>query len=255
MPPTQAMPKAKAAALKAIELDPLLAEAHTSLAGVEMAYDWDCAAAEKEYSRAIELNANYATAHHWYSHCLVIMGRFPEGIGEIQQAHELDPLSMTINDFWALALYYSRDYAQAVAQFRAMADLDPSARSAASYGLVDVYEQQGDYAHALEAWRNMSLSSGKAQDAAALASAYASAGPGGYWKKRIELAQQQRSTPPLDLAKLYARQGNRDGAMALLHRAYQERSAWLNFMGCEPAFDTLRADFRFRKLAREVGVS
>ncbi len=97
-----------------------------------MAYDWDCAAAEKEYARAIELNANYATAHHWYSHCLVIMGRFPEGIGEIQQAHELDPLSMTINDFWALALYYSRDYAQAVAQFRAMADLDPSARSAAS---------------------------------------------------------------------------------------------------------------------------
>ena len=95
--------------------------------------------------------------------------------------------------------------------------------------------------------------SGNTQDANALASAFSSEGQAGYWKKRIELAQKQRSTPAFALAKLYARQGNRVAALESLERAYQERSAWFNFIGREPAFDSLRTDPRFQKLEHEVG--
>jgi TolB-like protein/DNA-binding winged helix-turn-helix (wHTH) protein/Tfp pilus assembly protein PilF len=255
LPPKEAMPKAKAAASKALQLDSSLAEAHTSLALVQTAYEWDYAAAENEFIRAIELNPNYATAHHWYAHYLAIRRRFPEALNEIQRAHDLDPYSLVINEFWGLALYYSRDYEGALAQFRSMLDLDPSVKPGVYEQLARVYEEQGDYARAAELLRDVLMLSGATQDAASLANAYAAGGAEAYWRTRVELARRQPAASALDLAILYAHQGDRDGALRSLERAYQERSPWLNFIGCEPAFDSLRAAPRFQKLAHQVGLS
>jgi serine/threonine protein kinase/tetratricopeptide (TPR) repeat protein len=254
LPPKEAMPKAKDAALKALQLDSSLAEAHASLATVKMSYEWDYIAAENEFARAIELNPNYATAHHWYAHYLVIKQRFPEALIEIQKAHDLDPYSLVINGFWGLALYYSRDYERASIQFRSMLDLDPSERPIVSEKLAEVYEQKGDYAHALEQRRDALMLSRATEDAKSLANAYAHGGAETYWCKRIELAQRPPAASALDLAILYARQGDRDRALRFLERAYQEHSPWLNFMACEPAFDSIRTDPRFQKLAHEIGL-
>jgi tetratricopeptide (TPR) repeat protein len=252
LPPNEAMSKARMAATKALAFDDGLAEAHTSLALIETAYDWDYAAAEREFKRAIELNPNYATAHHWYAHYLVIQRRFAEALTEIQQAHDLDPYSLTINDFHGLALYYSRDYAGALAKFNSLADLDPSAASMASGGLVMVYEQQGNYAQAVEEWRKLLANSEDEQRAVALARDYASSGVQGYWSDRVKL--MPRSASPLELAVVDAHQGDRAAALEELSRAYEQHSPWINFIAAEPAFDSLHSDPRFRKLLQQLGL-
>jgi tetratricopeptide (TPR) repeat protein len=245
LPPKEATPKARAAALRALELDSSLAEAHTSLALVKTAYEWDYASAEKEFTRAIELNPNYATAHHWYAHYLAIKRRFPEALNEIQRAHDLDPYSLVINGFWGDALYYSGDYERALAQLRAMLDLDPSIKPVVYEQLARVYEQQGDYARAIEQRREALILSGAAQDAASLANAYAAGGAEAYWRKRVEVARRPPEASALDLAILYARQGDRDAALKSLERAYLERSPWLNFIN-------LRASLRFPSYCSRV---
>jgi predicted Zn-dependent protease len=143
-----------------------------------LSYEWDYVAAENEFTRAIELNPNYATAYHWYAHYLVIKRRFPEALNEIQRAHDLDPYSLVINGFWGRALYYSRDYERASIQFRSMLDLDPSEKPIVYEQLARVYEQQGDYAHAVEQRRDALMLSGAAQDATSLANAYATGASG-----------------------------------------------------------------------------
>jgi TolB-like protein/DNA-binding winged helix-turn-helix (wHTH) protein/Flp pilus assembly protein TadD len=254
LPPKEAMPKAKAAALKALQLDNSLAEAHTSLATIKLSYDWDYAGAENEFTRAIELNPNYSTAHHWYAHYLAVKLRFPEALSEIQKAHDLDPYSLVVNDFWGLTLYYSKDYERALAQFRARLDLDPNQELTTYEKIARVYEQQGDYVRAVENEDNALTLSGAAQDAEPLPNAYAQGGARAYWRKRIELAQRAPAASALELAILYAYEGDRDAALRSLERAYQEHSPWLNFMACEPAFDSLRADPRFQKLAHLIGL-
>src|SRR5258708_38305940 len=120
------MPKARTAALKALQIDEVLAEPHTSLALIAENYDYDWQTAEKEYQQAIELNPNYATAHHWYAECLMWQGRFDEALRESERARQLDPLSLIIATDHGAILYYSRQYDPAIAQSRAVLDLDPS---------------------------------------------------------------------------------------------------------------------------------
>lgn len=252
MAPKEAMPKAKAAAVKAIELDPSLAEAHTSLAAVNMAYDWDYSAAEKEFRRAIALNPNYATAHHWYAHYLVIRQRFPEALDQIQLAHDLDPYSLPINVFYGKTRYYSRDYVGALTYFRSMSDLDPYATSVAADELVTVYEQQGDYAHALEQWRKVLARSDGDQNAVAMARAYSSSGAQGYWRERLRVLP--KTSPPFETATIYARARDRAAAIDELNRAYEQHSPWLNFIAADPAFDAVRSDPRFRNLLHRLGL-
>jgi TolB-like protein/DNA-binding winged helix-turn-helix (wHTH) protein/lipopolysaccharide biosynthesis regulator YciM len=252
LPPNEAMPKAKAAAVNALAIDHGSAEAHTALALIETAYDWDYAAAEREFRHALELNPSYATAHHWYAHYLVVRQRFPEALSEIQQAHDLDPYSLTINSFNGMARYYSRDYAGALAQFRSMAELDPDATRMVSGWLVRVCEQLGDYAQAVEQWRSLLAASDKEGEAIALARAYASSGVQGYWRERLKLAPE--ATPPLELAALYAHLGDRSAALRELDQAFEQHSPWLNFIAADPAFDPLRADPRFLTLLRQLGL-
>lgn len=143
------MPKAKAAATKALQLDDTLAEAHTSLAAVLARYDWDWPGAEKEFKRAIELNPRYAVAHEWYAAWyLVPMGRLQEAIAEEKRAQELDPVSLIINFELGIVLYYAREYDQAIEQFRKTLELNPNFPQAQTYVAV-AYGQKGMYEQAV----------------------------------------------------------------------------------------------------------
>ena len=146
--PREAMPKAKAAAIRALELDETLAEAHTSLGRVLAIYDWDWPSAEKEYKRAIELNPRYATAHQWYGGWLQVMGRHDEALAERKKAQEMDPLSLVLNFEWGLGFYYARNYDRAIEQFQATLELDQNFPAAHTL-LSAAYEQKGMYDEAL----------------------------------------------------------------------------------------------------------
>jgi TolB-like protein/DNA-binding winged helix-turn-helix (wHTH) protein/tetratricopeptide (TPR) repeat protein len=253
--PNEAMPKAKTAAMKALELDNSLAEAHNSLALVKLSYDWDYPGAESEFKRAIELDPNYATAHHWYAHYLVIAGRFDEALNEIQLAHQLDPYSEVINIWWGRIYYYQGDYQRAIAQFQSMLELDPAFGPMVFGALAEVYEQQGNYARAIEEHQRAFSAIGRPQDGVALANAYAAGGADLYWRERIrqsQLAAAGAPEPTLALAIDYARSRNGDAALNSLERAYREQSPWLNFMEREPAFEWLRTEPRFQKLAANL---
>jgi tetratricopeptide (TPR) repeat protein len=149
------MPKARAAAIRAIELNEGLAEAHTSLAAIAQNYDWDWATAEKEYRRAIQLNPNYATAHHWYAECLALEGRFNEAFAEIGKARELDPLSLIIAADYGSILYFSRQFGPAIQQFHTVLEMDPDFPRAQMISYA--YVEEGRFPEALaivSRWRS-----------------------------------------------------------------------------------------------------
>ena len=140
LPPRETLPRAKAAALKALELDDTLAEAHTTLAGVLAAYDLDWPAAEREFRRALQLNPRYANAHQWYAlRYLAPMGKLDEAIAEMKRAQELDPLSPIISTNLGVAYYYARQYDQAMEQYRKTLEMDPNF-IAATFRLIGIYE-------------------------------------------------------------------------------------------------------------------
>jgi len=157
----EAFSKAKAAASRALEIDDTLAEAHASLALVKMAYDWDLAAAESEFKRAIELNPNYATAHHWYADCLMLMGRTDQAIASIRRAQELDPLSLIISRDAGRLFYFARRYDEAIEECQKALELDPNFYPL-HVTLADAYVQKRDYQQAINHYQNViNLSGGR----------------------------------------------------------------------------------------------
>src|SRR5215472_7323337 len=160
LPPRQAMPEAKAAALKALQIDAALAEAHTSLAMVHLLYEWDLAASEKEFRRAIELDPNYTTAHHLYSHCLLPLGRTGESLAESKRALELEPLQLVVGSHLGWHYLYARQYDQAIEQFRNTLELDPAFPQAQRYAAW-AYLQKGMHTEAIAALRSALNSLGR----------------------------------------------------------------------------------------------
>jgi Tfp pilus assembly protein PilF len=146
LPPTEFMPKARAAAQRALELDERLPEAHTALAVIAQTYDWDWPTAEKEYRRAIQLNPNYATAHHWYGECMALQGRFDKAFPQIEKARQLDPLSLIIATDYGAILYFSRQYDRAIEHFRGVLEMEPDFPRA--HMLAWAYAQKGLFAEA-----------------------------------------------------------------------------------------------------------
>ena len=174
--PKESYPKAKAAAIKALELDDTLGEAHTSLAYSLINYDWDWQSAEKEYQRAIQLNPNYATAHQWYAECLSMLGRHIEAIAEIKRAQQLDPLSLIINQGVGGKYLYARRYDEAMAQFQRTVELYPNFPPTRQR-LGWCYLQKRLYDEAItEMQRAVEVSGNSTQMIAALGYAYAIAG-------------------------------------------------------------------------------
>jgi DNA-binding winged helix-turn-helix (wHTH) protein/tetratricopeptide (TPR) repeat protein len=257
LPPREAMPQAREAALRALELDNALAEAHASLGYVKHTYDWDYAAGEREYHRALELNPNYATAHNWYAFLLASQGRLDEAIRQNQRALELDPLSLVINSTAGRMLYFAGQYEQAVERFRKTVELDPGfARGHLEFALV--YEQQGKYQEAIAELRQaVALSANNPSTLAHLGGAYARAGERGEALKI--LAELQRLAPQhyvsaFNQAIIYTSLGERERAFEWLEKAYEERANPLTTLKVEHIFDSLRADPRFADLLRRAGL-
>lgn len=256
--PTEAFPKAKAAAEKALRVDDALAEAHNSLANVRLFYDWDLAGAELEYKRAIELNPGYAEAHYEYSHCLVAEGRIQAAFAEARRALELDPIDLAINNNLAWNYLFARQYEQSAQASRKSLEMDPNF-SLGHWFLGLAEELEGDLAGAFAEYQKAaSLSQNRPAHFAGLAHLYAVEGKRSEAFKIIsDLKEQakQRYVPALDIAFIYVALGDKDEAFHWLQKAIEERSSNLIYAKVEPRLDDLRFDLRFEGLLRQIGLS
>jgi len=258
MLPDEAMPKAREAAMKALQIDHDLAEAHASLAYVKFIYDWDWATAETEFNRAIELNANYPTARALRSQFLMAMGRSADSIAESHRAQELDPVSLSINTNVGRAYLLAHEYDKALQQLLKTIEMDPS--YVWSHYLVAIaYEQKQMYPQAVEEFQKVrSISGGAPFSDAALAHCYAVSGrrvEALDLAKNLESRTKQTHTSPYYLAIVYAGLDDRDRAFHWLETSYQERRNQTVYIKVEPAFDQLHADKRFTEMMRRVGLS
>jgi TolB-like protein/DNA-binding winged helix-turn-helix (wHTH) protein/Tfp pilus assembly protein PilF len=248
MPPNKAMPLAKSAAQKALEMDPDLAEAHVSLAYVKLSYDWDLPGASQEFSRAVALNPSSATAHHWYSHYFIAAGDLGKATEQMQEALRLEPLSPSINIGVGWCLYYSQQYEKAIEQYRAVVEMDPSL-PLAHQTLGMAYQQKGMYAEAVEEFQRAAALSGNSPSAvAALASAY------GAWGKPVEARQQlarleemsrHRYVPAFYFASIHFALGDMGKTFEWGWKSIGERCDYLIYLRVEPRVGKLAGNPEF----------
>jgi len=256
MPPTQAFPKAKTAALKAMELDSTLGEAHNSLAFILDGFDWDFDSAGKEFRRAIELNPGYATVHHWYAWHLSLLGRYDEAIAEMKKAENLDPLSLIINADLAELLVIAHSYDESVRQSRKTIEMDPNFALAHNQ-LAQAYLQKHMYDEAVaELQKAVQLSGGSPTCIANLARAFVASGKRSEavsllsdLKKRSNSGYSNAS----EIAMIYASLGDTNQAMNWLEKGYEER--FNPGVLLRPGFDPLRSDARFQTLVHRIGLA
>jgi tetratricopeptide (TPR) repeat protein len=255
MTPKEAFPRAKAAAIKALELDSTLGEAHNSLAFVLDGFDWNFDSAGKEFQRAIELNPGYATAHHWYAWHLSLLGRYDEAIAEMRKAENLDPLSLIINADLAELLVLAHSDDESIRQSRKTIEMDPNFALAHNQ-LGQAYLQKQMYDQAIaELQRAVQLSGGSPTSIANLARAYVASGNR---SEAIELLSdlKKRSNPGYsnasEIAMIYASLGETDQAMNWLEKGYEER--FNPGVLLRPGFDPLRSDSRFQNLVHRIGL-
>ena len=258
LPPNEAMPKAKAAAQKAVQLDDGLAEAHASLAYVSMVYDWNWSGAEEEFHRAIDLNPNYATAHEWYAELLAARGRQSEALEEMKRARDADPLLVLMHTAVAEALYYSRQYDEVITQCRQTLELDPN-YALAHFHLGRAYLAKSMYSEAIAEYQKAKASLGETP-AMVMAIGYAEAkagNPAPARKALEQLKEQSRSryVPALYSAALYASLGDSRKGITLLERASKEHSDYLIFLNVDPMADSLRGIPSFQALLGQIGLT
>lgn len=249
--------KARAAALRALELDDRLPEAHTALALIVQNYDWDWQTAEREYRRAIELNPNYATAHHWYAEHLAFQGRFDEALRESERARQLDPLSLIIAADHGVILYFGRQYDRAIEQFRAVREMDPN--FARSGMIVWAYVEKGMFSEALaEVERLRPVAGEGVWYWWTLADIHSRSGQPAEAQRALDklLALDRRKDVDAGaIASVYAGMGNKEQAIVWLEKAYAQHSNTMVTLKVEPAYDPLRSDPRFQDLVRRVGLA
>jgi serine/threonine protein kinase/Flp pilus assembly protein TadD len=260
VPPKGAYPKAKEAALRALEIDDTLAEAHSSLAYIEAIYDWDWSGAEREFQRAIELNPNYAGSHQGYGIALALTGRLGEAITEEKRALQLDPLSPLINGSVAVALYEARQYDQAIEQERKTLDLNANYLMART-GLGLAYVQKSMHQESIaELEKAVAVSGGNVSALSNVGYAYAMAGRKAEAQKvldKINELSKEGYVPAGAKARIYAGLGDKDKVFQWLETAYSERSIAGTLPGMikvDPVFDSLHSDPRFTDLLRRMNL-
>jgi TolB-like protein/DNA-binding winged helix-turn-helix (wHTH) protein/Tfp pilus assembly protein PilF len=255
VPTAEAAPKAKAAATRALEIDPSLAEAETSLATAKFNYDWDWAGAAEGFKRAIQLDPSYATAYQRYSLYSIAMGRFDDSLEQIKRARELDPLSISINSSFGWRLYLARQYDRSIAQLRDTLEMDPNYEWA-HLVLGQAYEQKGDYSLAIDELRKaVELSHNSPLLVSALAHAYALSGNQAESQKLLkQLTTQSKKeyVSPYYIAIVYVALGKNDLALDWMEKAFADRSNGLVFLRVEPELDPLRAQPRFIALQQKM---
>jgi DNA-binding winged helix-turn-helix (wHTH) protein/TolB-like protein/Tfp pilus assembly protein PilF len=250
-PANDAVPKAKEAALKALEIDENIAEAHASLAYARFIYDWDWPGAEAELKRSLELNPNYPTAHHWYADYLAAMGRPQEAIPEMQHAVALDPLSLIMNTDLGWVLYSAGRYDDAIVQLQKTIEMQP-AYPPAHWTLGKAYEAKGMYAEAIAEFQK------NGNDKAELGRALALSGRKDEALRIIDglkHSTSERPAPKLSIGLLYCAVGDNGHAMTWLERALQEREHRLVYLKFDPNLGELRSDARFLDLMHRIGLS
>jgi TolB-like protein/Tfp pilus assembly protein PilF len=249
--------KAKAAAMKALEIDESLAEAHTSLGGIKSDFEWDFPGAEAELKRALTLNPNYATAHHWYAQFLSPMGRHDEAIAEIKRAQSLDPLSLIINAVAGDTYTKARQYDLAIDQLRKTIEMDKNFSRAHRY-MGNVYIEKGMYNEAIAEFRTADTIAGKGPERTdALKQAYASGGADGYWKKQLEFLKADSEKGALldyAIASVYARLNDKEQSISWLEKAFRSHDPYLVYLKIDKPFDAFRTDSRVVDLMRRVGL-
>ena len=251
-PPSEVLPKAREAALKALSLDNQLAEAHISLGLVLHFYDYDSAGAEREFKAAIELNPNNATAHQFYGNLLFQLGRDKESSAEFRRALEIDPLLLTSNRLYALSLLYARKYDEAIAQLKKTVELDASFAPAHD-SLAQVYLAKGNYAESVEEFAKEQELIGEPQNAVLIRESFARGGWQGF------LRAMTGESRPSNLASyraatFHAALGEKDKAFAELNKAYENREFFMMLVKVDPRLDSLRTDPRFTELMHKVGL-
>jgi TolB-like protein/DNA-binding winged helix-turn-helix (wHTH) protein/Tfp pilus assembly protein PilF len=253
-PQNELMPKARAAALKALQIEERTAEAHTALGLVAEMYDYDWPRAEKEFRRAIELDPNYATAHQWYGEFLSWQGRFSEALAESEQARKLDPLSLVVASDYGAVLWRAHQFDAAITQFRAVLDMDPNFGQCYDY-LISSYVRTGQYGAALQFVDRYIRPHYPDWTASADAVIYGEWGRKQEAEQALATVQDCRATQGScrnSQITAYVALGKRDQAMSLLENALAERSNLMAVLKTEPSFDGLHSDPRFQDLLRRL---
>ena len=259
--PADEMPKARAAAQKAVDIDSTLAEAYTSRAFVKLAHDWDWLGAEADFKKALELNSKYATAHQWYASYLMQMGKFDPAKAELQEAHQLDPLSPIINSNLGHYAYYEHRYDEAIEHINKTLEMVPDFWVAHHYrGLV--YTMKGMHDEAIAEFRDVLGSPGQGalqegavesnpEVAGSLGFAYAAAGKRREAEEvlqRLQKLSEKRYVSPRYLAIIYVGLDNKAAAIDQLEKAYESRHPGLVLIRIDPLFDRLRSETSFKQL-------
>jgi len=251
----QSMSQARAAALRALQLDDNLPEAHAALALIVQNHDYDWQTAEKEFKRAIELNPNYATGHQWFAEHLAWRGRFEEALRESERARQLDPLSLIIASDNAAILLYARQYDRAIAQFNAVREMDPNfPRGLLIYA---AYLHKGMFAEAQTVVENKFAANSPWQ-LANLAYIYGRTGKRAPAERELRELLDINGRQPVDpmvIVLAYIGMGDNDQAIAWLEKGYAAHSNGLTSIKVDPLYDPLRGDPRFQDLLRRVGLA
>jgi TolB-like protein/Tfp pilus assembly protein PilF len=256
--PKEAFPKAKAAALRAQEIDDSLAEAEVSLGFISYRYDWNWLDAEERFKRAIEMKPEYPTAHHWYGEYLAALGRFPESIAELERAQQLDPLSLPINTDLGQSFYFARQYDLAIEQLHKTLEMGESF-TRAHIILGAAYEQKRMYAEAIATLERATRLAGDNPLAlGGLGHVYAVAGNRDEAMgvlRALKNLSTQRYISPYTIAIIYAGLDDDDLTLRWLEKAYQNRDVWLVWLGVNPRFDNLRTRARLAELMQRIGLT
>ena len=257
LPAKDAFSKAREAAVRALELDDALADAHNALAAVREDYDWDWPGAEREFQRAIELNPGYATAHQWYAELLSELGRHEEALAQIRQAQQLDPFSLIINVVLADTLRTAGQDDLAIEQLRKTLEIEPNfAHAHFHLGLTQL--RKGAFTEAVAEFQKASTLSPNVTDyKGGLGYAYARAGARAKARNLLDELKdrsKRRYVSWFYIAAIYSGLDERDQAFACLDRAYDQHEQGLVVMRREPMFDTLVADPRYQDLLRRIGL-
>ncbi len=250
IPPHEGTPKAREFALKALSLDNSLGEPHATLALKLQDYDFDFAAAEREFKLSIALNPNYATAHQWYGELLGPLGRFEEAFAEFRRALEIDPLSLPVNWHYGRILYLARKYDESLAQLKKTLELDANFTGAHA-SLAWVYRAKGNYAESVEEYAKSKELIGESQNAKIMRESFAKGGWQGFLRV---MTAENHEIDSFTVMTFQAELGEIDKAFAVLNKAYEDRQSSLQSLKVEPLLDPLRNDPRFAELMRRVGL-
>jgi TolB-like protein/DNA-binding winged helix-turn-helix (wHTH) protein len=261
IPGQEGLPKARQAAMKALEIDERLSQAHSSLAWVKYVYEWNFPEAETEFHRSLELHPSTSWPPLWYGMYLAQGNRIEESIAEMRKVQQMDPLSPVANALALVPLVTGRKYDAAIEDAQKLLDMDRQ-NGLARWIMNMAYERKGDFSKAIALQEETAVLYGAPKEAAAqsaerLRSAYKTLGPPGYWRVNLErqrLEWKKKPGEPYDLAALSARVGDREHAFVWLDKAFRAHSqALIYWLRTDPAFDSFRSDAKYEELVRRIG--